>query len=140
MACKLILAILAVIAFAVDKPETDREKIQGVWLVESLQEDGKAAPDEKAITEVVIKDDKIILKYAKLRHEAINTFQLDGSTKLKSLDITAPGLKGSLPGVYQLEGDNLKLCWSTNPRGMRPEEFVTKENSGRRLAILKRQR
>jgi uncharacterized protein (TIGR03067 family) len=111
---------------------------EGVWQVESLQEDGKAAPDETAITEVVIKGDKLIFKYAKLKHEAVNTITLDLSKK--SIDITVPGLNGPLPGIYQLERETLKLCWSTRPDGGRPDAFATKENSGRRLAVLTRKK
>jgi uncharacterized protein (TIGR03067 family) len=137
---QLILSAFAICTLVADKGETDRDKIQGAWQIESLQENGKAAPDEKAITEVVIKEDKIIFKYAKLKHEAINTFHLDGSKKPKCVDVTFPGRKEPYQGIYQLEGDTLKMCWTTNPDRERPNAFATEEKSGRRLMILKRKK
>jgi uncharacterized protein (TIGR03067 family) len=115
-------------------------ELEGIWQVENLQEDGKTAPDEKAISEVVIKGDKLIFKYAKLKHESVNTITLDGSKKPKNVDIGVPGLQGSLPGIYQIDADSLKLCWSTRPDGERPDAFTAKENSGRRLVVLKRKK
>jgi uncharacterized protein (TIGR03067 family) len=115
-------------------------QLEGVWQIESLQEDGKAAPDEKWITEVLFRGDKCIFKYAKLQHEAVNTIALDGTKKPKSFDVTMPGMQGRLPGIYQLDADTLKLCWSTNPDGERPDTFATKEKSGRRLAVLNRKK
>jgi hypothetical protein len=87
---------------------------------------------------VVVQKDKIIFKYSKLKQEAVNSITLDGSKKPKTVELTAPGLQGPLPGIYQLEGDTLKLCWSTSPDGRRPGAFAARENSGRRLLILKR--
>jgi uncharacterized protein (TIGR03067 family) len=130
--------ILAVLAFTV-APD-DRDQMQGVWLVESLQEDGRAAPDEKAVTEVVIKENQFIVKYATLQHEAINNFRLDGSKEPKGLDIITPELGRPLLGIYQLEGDTLRICWSSTPGGQRPDAFATKVDSGRRLAVLKRKK
>jgi RNA polymerase sigma factor (sigma-70 family) len=119
-------------------PKTDEEQMQGIWLIESLEEDGNPSPDEKAITEVEVKDDKIIFKYGKLKKESAATFKLDASKKPKAVDLTAPGETKPYPGIYEITGDTLKLCWRENLQGAeRPKAFSGKATA-MRLAILKR--
>ncbi len=65
------------------------------------------------------------------------TFKLDPSKKPKAMDLTLEkkGKKETALFIYELDGDNLKLCWR-KPGGKRPTHFTSKDTGG--LMILKR--
>jgi uncharacterized protein (TIGR03067 family) len=60
------------------------------------------------------------------------TLVLDSGKDPKTIDLTAvrgPRKHKAHPGLYALEGDNLKLCWAP-PGKERPGTFESKSNSG----------
>jgi uncharacterized protein (TIGR03067 family) len=140
-------AELPVVQQAQDKSTAHNENgnaeeptLQGTWLIESLEEDGKPSPDKEAIIDVVIKGDKITFNYGELQKAAACTFKVDSSKTPKTVDITPAGEEKSMPGIYELTGDTLKLCWRENLQGgERPVRF-TGEGTAMRLAVLKRKR
>ena len=121
---------------AADKPAaSDVEKIQGTWLLISGERGGKALPPEitKNIT-LVFAGDKLTTKNKDRKTEA--TFKLDATRKPKEIDIDMEGSVGR--GIYQLDGDNLKIAHG-EVGGPRPTEFP-KELSGLTVLVLKREK
>ena len=97
-----------------------------------------AARDAKGL-QVIFTDKKMTLsKGDKERYDA--TYVLHPDAKPKAIDIKflmGPDEGKTFHGVYEVQGDNLKLCWSEAGQ-KRPEGFVTKAKSGRTLYVLKR--
>jgi uncharacterized protein (TIGR03067 family) len=52
---------------------------------------------------------------------------------------TPDGNERSVKGIYELEGDTLKLC-TRDPGQDRPKEFTAKEGSGNTLTVYKRKK
>ncbi len=97
------------------------------------------APDE-AIKDLkwVITGDKITYKVGDKTTEL--TYKLDPTKKPKWIDFTRGGRTTTL-GIYDLEGDNLKICFPKGDKGKRSTAFESKPKSGNEiLIILKREK
>jgi uncharacterized protein (TIGR03067 family) len=144
-AATLLVAGL-VLAAPVPKEEDDAKRLQGVWRVAAVEEDGKAAPadDVKNITVTFEKDtfnvkegDNVTLR---------GTFTLDPSAKPKGIDmtITEAGKGGETPkkmlGVYEFTKDGLRWCVAKPGAKERPKGFAGKEGDGQMLVTLKREK
>ena len=121
--------------------DMDYAKLEGTWRVISLEVDGMK------IAEETIKDSRLVIKGKEFTmKEKIatyrGTFTIDPSKKPKTIDIkfTAGPEKGnSSLGIYQLEGDDLKLCLTITAKD-RPTEFAAKPKSGHGFEVLKREK
>jgi len=140
----LTLAAVALFAAYDDKPaKSDLDKMQGTWAIESSMFDG-----HPAIPEDDIKDYKIVVKGEKRSvmkgDEAASesTFTLDPKTKPKAITVKVESgpLKGKeLLGIYQLDGDDFKICLNVNGTE-RPKEFTAEAGSGCMLQVCKRKK
>ncbi|MCI0457853.1 MAG: TIGR03067 domain-containing protein [Gemmataceae bacterium] len=108
--------------------------LEGTWTVESAQRDGKDYDRIKG-DQLIFEGDRLTLKM-KDRDQKI-TYKLDVSKKPRAIDITPEGKDKTIPAIYELKGDTLKLCFA-EPDTERPTEFKSDEGSRRVLVILKR--
>jgi uncharacterized protein (TIGR03067 family) len=111
----------------------DQGKFQGVWSVAKGEKAGHDAHggDLQGLT-MTFTGDKFTWK--KGDHEVEGTFCLDPSKKLKEISIVAHG--NTMPGIYKLEGDDLKICVAMGED--RPTDFTTKAGTKTMLIVLKR--
>jgi uncharacterized protein (TIGR03067 family) len=104
-----------------------------------------SAPDAPLVKLVIIKDDQFAFRYVFPRSgefsDEASRFRIDTSRNPKAFDLSALEGGPAYPGIYELDGDTLKICWSrTTEPASAPTEFVTRRGSNRRLLILKRSR
>jgi uncharacterized protein (TIGR03067 family) len=141
LALALALALFAAsAAVAQGDAKKDPAKFQGTWVIESAQTDGKEIPSE------VFKSFKMTFKgdaYAvQMGQEKIEgTFRLDSSANPRQIDIlpdNGPDRGRVQPGVYEFDGDKLKIC-AAPPGKERPAGFETKDKPGQTLLILRKQ-
>ena len=115
----------------------DKANLQGAWLIEKGVEDGveMTAKDREKL-KVEFKGDKILLHEDKMVET--DGFRLDAGKSPKAIDVI-PEKKDEKPllGIYQLEGDILKLCFSHQGQ-KRPGEFASTKELGTLLLYLKR--
>jgi uncharacterized protein (TIGR03067 family) len=149
--CKRMAVFLAVpaLAFApapLPRPATsaeDQKRMQGAWVLASILESG--APGARAPD---TKDGPFVVRFAgdrvtyadgqpgattwafTLGQEARNTFD----SRILGAN---GGMGGVWPGVYELKGDTLRICYAmradARPRGLQPNA------QGEVLHVLKRQ-
>ncbi len=137
---RLTAAVLLLTPLAgADEAARELEKLQGVWAIASWEECGKEQSDEqtKKLT-IVIKDESIAFKYEGQAKSLVMKLKLDPSAKPKAVDPVSTLREGQLAamGIYERDGDELKLIWSRN--GMaRPEEFSTKRGDDRIFVKLR---
>jgi uncharacterized protein (TIGR03067 family) len=122
---------------AKEKPRDDRELLQGTWIVTALEEDGaKKSAKEIANYKLVVADDRCMLH---MNMDTLDTtFTIDPNEKPKHLDMIpqqGPQKGTTWLGIYELDGDKLKIC-GADPGGDRPTGFSTKK--GQMLIVLKR--
>jgi RNA polymerase sigma-70 factor (ECF subfamily) len=106
-----------------DKGKTDKEKIQGTWIIVSLKawdDKGKEAEGE-AVDKIaqLIKEKKLKVMFTgeKLTISGFgdemhsSNYKLDPSKKPKTIDAVSD--KETRKGIYSLDGKELKLCFGT---------------------------
>jgi uncharacterized protein (TIGR03067 family) len=112
----------------------EMDKLQGTWKVMSAKAAGKDYPPAAlGMDQITFKGDKMILKRG---DKEIGTwgFRVDPRGKPPQMDWVPPGDKASWPGIYELKGDELRLCFPLAPKKgqkvkvtiSRPENFETK--------------
>ena len=111
-----------------EQPDTAKElkQLQGTWRIVALEVDGKPQPAEKSPKEIIIAGDKL----DGLGPEMI--LKIDATKKPKWADLTFKKGDKEFPirAIYELDGDNFKLCFSMAKAGKafenkRPEGFDT---------------
>jgi uncharacterized protein (TIGR03067 family) len=124
-----------------DAVKKEVEKFQGSWTGVSLEAGGQKAPDEFAKqNKITFTGDKYVQTMGGQTVEA-GTQKLDPTKKPKTMDIsvTEGDMKGSTQlGIYEIEGDTLKICVAEHGSKDRPTEFATKAGSRNMLIVLKK--
>jgi uncharacterized protein (TIGR03067 family) len=134
----LTVVLIAAGTAPADDAKKDEEKMQGTWTVVSMEWSGnkESAEDVKEM-KVTVKDNSITISNG--RRDETTTFKLDPSKTPKAFDFKDKDQKGGM-GIYELDGDDLKLCFVTEEGKKRPTEFTSKRDSGHTLIVLKRQK
>jgi uncharacterized protein (TIGR03067 family) len=142
---RCILAIVAAaMAAAADAPkdEASRElaKLQGAWNVVAVEVNGERLPAEKTRDgKLIIKGNKYQFHVGKERIEG--TYRLEPGHKPKAIDATrtnGPDKGKTLLGIYEQDGNHLKMCFAEPGKKQRPGSFITKKDAGLRMYVLER--
>lgn len=125
-----------------DEPDAAREmkKFQGTWTFESSESGGQKLPADQ------LKDLVLVFEGAKhtVKHGTeviqVGTQTIDPSKKPKAIDVTLTEgpMKGAvLLGIYELDGDTLKVCFDLGGK-KRPTEFKSPPGSQTFFNVHKR--
>jgi uncharacterized protein (TIGR03067 family) len=136
----------AALAIAADEKKDDAKdelkKFEGTWILVSSEKDGEKAPEEalkKAMPKAVSKGDTVtFISDGKEQGQA--TFTVDPTKKPKTIDATmtsGPDKGKKSLGIYEFEGDTLKVCHNEKER---PKDFSAKKGSGNTLDTYKREK
>jgi uncharacterized protein (TIGR03067 family) len=125
--CTLILPVAALPAQE-DAVKKEKAKLAGVWIVESVEFLGKQADSLKGDRFIFTAEKLTITSKAK---DDMQSYQIDPTKKPKEVDFKCEDM--AFLGIYELNGDTLRLCLSTN--GARPTAFDSKQGL---LSLLKR--
>ncbi|MEK6238632.1 MAG: TIGR03067 domain-containing protein [Planctomycetales bacterium] len=112
--------------------------LQGRWEVVAAMQNGTA--DLNAVGDKVRFDgDKMTIRPRNSSEQPVSTFKVDSSAPLKRIDFTVPLNNGqvSIKGVYDLQGDSLKLCMSP-PSAPRPKALKSEKGTRQVSLSLKR--
>jgi uncharacterized protein (TIGR03067 family) len=115
------------------EPVGDGRDMQGSWRVVVLMDGGETqavSPDSR----VIITREKMMLKDKRYPFEF--AYRLDSRKDPKWLDLVMPATE--YPGIYELTGDTLKICYNERPRGERPSAFVSLANSPNDVLVVLR--
>jgi uncharacterized protein (TIGR03067 family) len=132
IALSLLLAV-PLVAVA-DDARDEIKKLEGAWKVASAEIDGNSADGKKfGITGLIISGGKLNFQNDGKDVMAF-MFTVDPTKKPKAMDWVKDKNSITLPTIYSLEGDELKMCMPLLPKKgsgekvdvKRPENFDTK--------------
>jgi len=136
------LSLLLLAGAPQDQAKKDLQRLQGTWIMVALEVDGKLVGEDKLKdTTLVIKGNKYITRVRE--REIETTFTLDPSKKPKAIDMVfADGDKKDkvIKGLYEIDGDTLRICRGLSPEGDRPAQFGTWPDTGIFVVTWKRQK
>jgi uncharacterized protein (TIGR03067 family) len=117
-------------------------KLQGTWEVTTWKEQGVEDRNfvEFVSPKLVFNGDKHAWKAGPASHEG--TFKVGSKGNLRSVDlvITTDGKGKNQLGIYELDGDELKICLARVDTAARPTTFASKADGAEYiLATFKRQ-
>jgi uncharacterized protein (TIGR03067 family) len=126
-----------------DAVKEEMAKLEGTWSVQELTVDGKKLPKEDiSKIRVVLKAGTYALEVeGKVFEEG--TWMIDPTKKPRTIDTTPKtgDNKGKLSqGIYELDGDTLKMCVGSAGKEDRPKDFESKEGSKYELGVYKKQK
>jgi uncharacterized protein (TIGR03067 family) len=120
-----------------DRDERDLKGLQGTWQVQSATRNGNDMPaGDVAKVKMTFDGTNVALTTPEGKQERA-TIRLDAGKKPSSIDIKPPRDDKPSRGIYELDGDTLKLCFSRQG-GERPTEFASRKGSFTTLIVLKR--
>jgi uncharacterized protein (TIGR03067 family) len=137
------------LAVAADKPAQDVKEVTdalaGYWDVTAAELDGVQSKEGLPYAKLVFTGDRLTVTRVQRPGEAKSpTEQNDARCKFdpksKGIEVTfvnGPDQEKTFYGVYELKGDDLKVCWGES-KDKRPTALSTKKGSGTLLLILKR--
>jgi uncharacterized protein (TIGR03067 family) len=134
MRMKLLAIAAALVLVAADAAD-EAKKLQGDWKVVAAEAGGMKVDDKLKDAYLIVKGDKFIMAdKGKGKENKELVFKIDPNKKPKQLDLTDPTRPNvpSIPCIYSLEGDQLKVCIPLVEKGKktdlkRPESFDTKD-------------
>src|SRR5215467_6156885 len=140
LAMAFVLCILGARASDDNAVKEEMKKLEGTWVLQEYSRNGKDTPKEKlgkiAFAEFTIKGDALTSGRAKYK------IAIDPSKNPMTIDRIreANGKSTALEGLYELEGDTLKICFdfdvSKSGKHERPKEL--KSGEGLMLRVYER--
>ena len=107
----------------VESKRSDKELIQGTWKIVALEADGKQAPEDS------FKQKRFLIEGDRFsssgNSKGIRPYRLDPVASPKTMDIPGSVEGQFAKAIYEVEGDNLKLCFSQSTKLDRPKNFET---------------
>ena len=122
-----------------DTSKKEMKKLEGTWATVSIEAAGQKVTDEDKIKtrKLTTKGEKYTLKVG---DETVQgTIKINATKKPKTIDVKPDSgtNKGkTLLGIYELDGDSLKICLAL-PDKDRPAAFATAAENGQQLVVYK---
>jgi uncharacterized protein (TIGR03067 family) len=113
----------------------DPSKIEGRWQVVSVELAGTPVPGLEA-AELVLSGGQKVFTLPGGRIEK-GTYQLDAAKQPCEIDATTDGKGETEKGIYDVNGETLKLCFAAGV-GERPRTFATRKSTDQLLIVFRR--
>ncbi len=151
-----ILALIASLSVTVlraigDDAKAATKKLDGTWVIESILRDPREkAEDEGKGIHCVVAGEKVSLKLPGEDKVAGGLMiKIDTTKKPNVIDLWSDESSFGKPvdeilkeppvlGIYELDGDSLKVCWVGLENRERPAKFASESGSGCTLVLLRR--
>ena len=137
-----LAAALAAVAVAAAPADADRAALRGTWVLEAATLEGRDHTDDFRGMKLVLDGDRYTLDFDTNTDKG--TFALDPTKTPKRIDVrsAAGPFKGkTLPGIYELKGDTLRLCLEGDGKAdRRPAAFEAPGTTRNMLLTYRREK
>jgi uncharacterized protein (TIGR03067 family) len=119
---------------------SDRDRLQGTWVVESGQRNGQPTPlDQVGMQRAVFDGDKL---HAVMPGGITGDgyAQLVETTQPKQIWLQVQGENKGMRGIYKIDGDRLTLCMDQDAAGEIPKSFAAPAGTTIDLIVMRRER
>ena len=131
VACGLTVA--APLPKTKEKPK-DQDAIQGVWQLDKFDIGGAGqVPPGIESVRFTFKDGKLTVSRNGMEDAKQGEYKLDPTAKPKAIDLVEPNGSRNTPGIYELDGDTLKICIAEGQNAVRPTAF---KPDGMRMPVV----
>ncbi len=120
----------------------DLKKLQGTWECVKMEREGDEIPPEHFKGSSVVYENDLATLYRDGEFFRRGIITLDPSKtpkRINTWDLGGPYADESVPGIYEIDGDTLKICFS-RPKIERPKEFTTKKEPGFLYVVYQRKK
>ncbi|HEV2947372.1 MAG TPA: TIGR03067 domain-containing protein [Gemmataceae bacterium] len=117
--------------------DEDLDKLQGSWQIVDAENDGQSNRDEAKHYTWEIKDNKYTIN-CDGHFQELWAMRLNSGRITKTIDGTHDITGKKLMGIYEIKGDNLRICYDLTGNG-RPDSFKAGKGDRRVVYILQRQ-
>lgn len=124
-----------------DAGDKHYQQLEGTWMCVTYELNGLKVPEDLFQGHGLIFEGKHYIRLD-AAGKTKGTYKLDPDKSPKTIDMTnaeGPGKGDTVPGIYELSGDTLRICLAVGSEE-RPKEFVSKKGSGDALQVLKREK
>lgn len=138
MSTHLLVGLTLVVGAPAPKPAPPpaAPTIVGTWRFESQIDDGQPQPCVGRTIEFTANGKFVVRTDGK--EEDYGAYTVDPSKDPPQTEWDPKANGNDVPGIYQLEGDTLRVCLLADPKGVRPKAFVAPAGSKYILLTLKR--
>ena len=121
--------------FVAADAKPDAEKLAGKWKIATITHLGKTTPADNG----GLAFEKDTVAFTRNKRTENLTYKLDAAKSPRQIDFTTGG--DTMHGIYEIDGDDLKVCITEDPNKPRPEKFVAGEDESHRILFtLKREK
>ncbi len=114
--------------------------IQGTWVPITAELGGHALPEDRLLSmKLILAKQNYTMLVGKTSDKG--TVTLNSEVRPMAMDVRGtegPNKGKTIPAIYQLAGDTLKVCYNLSGQE-RPTEFMTRPNTNLFLVMYKRQ-
>lgn len=146
--CCLVTGFGSAAAFGDAQEDAFKKELKalaGAWRPILIETDGDKAPEEVLKELNMTRDDtgKVVMRQGDTVVLEGRVKKIDASKNPKTMDTEelVGKKKGNIiQGIYEIDGDSLRVCVVLPGKGERPTEFSAKAGSGRTLIVYKREK
>ena len=120
----------------------DLKKLQGSWDCVAMEREGDEIPAESFKGSMVVYEGDRLTLYRDgevFRRGIVTLDPAKSPKRVNTWDLGGPYEDQTVPGIYAIDGDTLKVCFS-RPGADRPVEFTTKKAPGFLVCVYKRKK
>jgi uncharacterized protein (TIGR03067 family) len=131
LAVGAVLCLVALPSPAADDTG-DKDKLKGSWEMTVFEIGGQKLPIPEGKGMLLVFDGDKFTKKEPGKKDETGTFKIDEKKKLREIDLTVPKEGGKdgetmvMKGLYEIDGDTLRLSFGMKPDGPRPTALDSK--------------
>ena len=136
----LVITFLATSCLSVKSADNRKDSLNGLWQAQSLEINGETASDPVESIHVTFTNNRVFVQLdGRYSRGKEGLFKIDQSTSPKQIYVSSiDDPSQSVLGIYEVNDDTLKVCFTLDNNTNRPDKFETRPDSNKVLVVFKK--